>query len=30
MTDISGDNDVDLKSGCDLGFNDKDVDLRYG
>ena len=30
MTDISGDNDVDLKSGCDLGFNDNDVDQRYG
>ncbi len=30
MTDISSGNDVDLKSGCDLGFNDNDVDQRYG
>ena len=30
MTDISSDNDVDLKSGCDLGFNDNDVDLKCG
>ena len=30
VTEVSSDNDVDLKSGCDLGFNDNDVDLRYG
>ena len=30
MTEVSSDNDVDLKYGCDLGFNDNDVDLKYG
>ena len=30
VTWVSNDNDVDLKSGCDLGFNDNDVDLKYG
>jgi len=30
VTEVSSDNDVDLKSGCGLGFNDNDLDPRYG
>ena len=29
MTEVSSNNDVDLKYGCDWASNDNDVGLRY-